>query len=152
MSFVETLKVGGTSILTVPSLQVEDWSGLIAAGGFRGDNITYPGVAGEATYTKVRAAYDFTIPLHLGPEDGSGNVAATEALRRAQMLSNYAALQALFTTNVVSLTRVMSSAVDPFHVDTTCNGEFLGFTITEAIAEDVVRGVLLLRNLDGVWA
>lgn len=152
MSFVEDLKVGGTSILSVPSLSVEDWAGLLATGSFRGANITFPGTDGEASYAKPRDAYDFAIPLNLGPEDGSGAVAATASLRRAQFLANYAALQALFPSNVVALTRVMSSLTTPFHVDTTCNGEFLGFTLTEMVGEDVCRGALLLRNLDGAWA
>lgn len=152
MSLVDTVLWGGTDVKSVASLHFGDLSGLLETGGFRGGNRTIPGMPGQVSYSKVRDAFPFTVPIGLGPEDGSGVLAATLAAQRIQFLANYAALQAIFSTNTATLTRRLSKTLTPFYVDTTCSAEFLGFTITEQPTESTMLGVLSFVNLSGAWA
>lgn len=152
MSLPETLFINGTDLLSIPGLQVEDWSGLLVAGGFRGDNQPIAGMDGVVGTTKPRDAYQFSVPFHLGGEDATGVLPSGQAAQRAQFLANLAALDALFPTNLLDLIRRLTAAGSPGYADDGCNGEYLGRALTEVIDPATIKGVLTFTNLDGVWA
>src|SRR5438876_10421661 len=108
----DTLLVGSTDIQSLAGILVEDMSGLFAPGRRRGQNDTIPGRQGQLGAPKVYDAYAFSIPVTVLPDDSSGVAPATEQGRRAQVIANLRAANAILagTNGLVTLTRRLSNS------------------------------------------
>lgn len=148
-TLVDTLLVDGDDIQAIPGVVVESLDGLLADAPYRGDNLTLPGRPGEIGVAKVRGAYTFDVLVALVPDDEDGATATTEAARRAQFLVNLDALRALFPTNLVTLTRRLTTADG--YADSTCNAEYVPDTAFVCLNPTNGRTVLQFVNLDGGW-
>lgn len=142
------LLVGSSQVdlTSVTGLTVTDATGLLLTHGplrQGSGNVTIEGMPGQAGTIKVYDQFDFTIGFRVSADDDPTFLAAL------------AAVEALFPTNLLPFTRRMSQTLTPFYVDTTCDGEFVGITLTPPDGEPdslTVDGVLNLRNLSGEWA
>lgn len=144
MAFLGDLLVGGTSIQTLGT--IADFSGVFSEGPLRGENVTYPGVAGETHMPKVRDAFDFTVPLILRTAVGStaplrSNILATVASLRTMLDSSSAPL---------ALTR-LRPATGGGTTSQTCSGDYVEGLELELIGFTAARVAIVLRNLSGVW-
>lgn len=144
MAFLGDLQVGGTSIQTIGV--ISDFGGIFSDGPLRGDNVIYPGVAGETHMPKVRGAYDFSVPLTLRTAVGS------TAPLRANVLAAVASLSTLLNSSgaPLSLTR-LRPAVAGGTTSQTCTGEYVNGLDLELVGFTAGRVVIVLRNLSGVW-
>lgn len=146
MTLADTLLINGTDLQSL--VTVMDFSGLHAPGTKRGGNVTIPGVPGDLYVAKVNAAYTFDVPVAIGYLN-AGVTPATDALRRAQFLTNLRALEAVLDTGLLALTRRLTTSSG--HADMTANGEYasgLAVTLANPIAGTTV---LQFINLDGCW-
>ena len=140
MSLPDTLLINGTDLRSIPRLIIRDISGLLTEAPYRGDNETIPGMPGEVGTVKVAGAFTFDIPVTL------------LGTTRADFLSILASVRALASTNLVTLTRRLSTSGG--YADTSCAGEYLAGTAVEMLAFMPAAGrtTLSFRNLDGGWA
>lgn len=144
MAFLGDLLVGATSIQTIGT--IADFGGIFSEGPLRGENVVYPGVAGETHMPKVPGAYDFTVPLLLRTAVGSS------APLRANVLAAVASLRSLLDSSAAPLTLTrLRPATGGGTTSQTCTAEYVAGLELELVGFTAGRVAIVLRNLSGVW-
>lgn len=133
----DDLLVNGTSLSSFGV--IEDFSGIAAEAPLRGSNLVIPGRAGAIHTPKVRAAYEFLVPLALLAADHGG---------RMQVI---AALKAVLNSASTPLVLTRRLTVGVAQVTQTAAGDYVSGLEPVFIGSDTARVPLLFENLDGGW-
>ncbi len=137
---VGTLLVDGTDLKALTGITVNSIE-LYAPGTRRGANDTVPGRRGQLGAPKVWDAYAFSAMITVS--GGSG----------AEMSANLRAAATALAGDggLVTLTRRLPTATDPFYVDHSAAGEYVGMTAFALLNPVTGRTELQFLNLDGAW-
>jgi hypothetical protein len=133
----EDLLIGGTSLKTYG--KITDFSGILASGPLRGENVTYPGLAGDVFVPKVRGAYVFTVPMVLYGSLATINTA----------LDN---LRTLLNSSSAALAMTRHRTTGAGNVSETASGEFVGGLEPGLVGLTAGRISLDIVNLSGAWS
>lgn len=134
----DTLFVNGSDIQDIDGLILNDASGLHTEGEYRGENLVIPGRPGQVSYSKVRDAFTFDLPVTLIGDT------------RADFMDVLADVRDLTSGNLCSLVRRLTDGSG--YTDDYCDGEYLAGQAVELLNPANGRTVLSFLNLDGEWS
>lgn len=148
LTYIDTGAAAGTdtppSAATSTSVEaygkVADFSGVFSEGPLRGSSLIIPGAAGEVHVPKVRAAYDFTVPMVLRSSVGGTG--------RAEVFASIESLRALLNSAAapLSLSRAQAGRATQ-----RCTAEYVAGLELELVGFTAARAAIVLRNLSGIW-
>lgn len=131
------LLVNGTALSSIAG--IVSFDGILSNAPLRGENLTYPGVAGDAHVPKVRGAYVFTVPLVL------------LGTSQADFQDRLDDLRALIDSSAAPLTLVRRRTTGAGNISETADGDYLGGLEPSSVNLQVGRVALDLVNLSGGW-
>lgn len=132
------LIVNGTALSSIGG--IASFDGIEADGPLRGENITYPGVAGDTWVPKVRGAYVFTVPLVL---------LGTSPADFQDRLDD---LRALCDSSAAPLALERRRTTGAGDISETADGDYLSGLQPTHVNLRIGRVALDLVNLSGGWS
>lgn len=131
------LSIGGTLLSSFGG--IASFDGIFADAPLRGENLTYPGVAGDTHTTKVRGAYVFTVPLVL--------IGATQADFQDRLDD----LRALCDSSAAPLELVRRRTTGAGDIEESALGDYASGLEPGMVNMQIGRVALDLINLSGGW-